>query len=281
MRPQVFEFDVPVVLAGCILLASLFFGTSALAQDASINDAVELLREGQYERGLEQLERMDESVDPRVDYYRGYALEKLGECGDAKAAYERAAQRASNEQLRGVAEDALSGLDGRCTPSAATQAATPPNQSVSQTSPASTASSQLPRGAGRVGWKVFGWTTAILGGVVLTAVPVKSALEDQAFDRTTPYFEERYGCAVDGGSVNNGTSCDKAALSDDPVYEAYQKNREAAETAEHFMLISGTALAGAGVATLVTVALTRPSAPVQWSVSPTRGGVQAGAVLRF
>jgi hypothetical protein len=278
MRPQFSESLEPVLVVFATL-AVLLSATAALAQSSGLDDAVTLLRDGEYREGLDVLSGID-SADPRVDYYRGYALEKLGECDAAKSAYEDARASATAEKLRAVASDALQGFEERCTVPPASAA---PKKAETAVEPpaAATATGHLARGAGQVGWRVFGWTTAILGGIVLAGVPVKSALEDRAFERTTPYFEERYGCDVSGDEVNNTASCDKAALSDDPVYEAYQQNRRVADAADRYMLIGGTTLVGVGVATLLTVAITSPSAPLQWSVLPTHDGFQAGAVLRF
>ncbi|MGM0558436.1 MAG: hypothetical protein ACQEVA_18775 [Myxococcota bacterium] len=279
MNPQRFELRSSSIVAAATVLFVIFSWSPVFAQDASLQDAVESLREGRYEQGLETLSTLDASSDPRVDYYRGFALEKIGQCEAAKSAYRQAESAASNPRVEQVATEALEGFDGRCVP---TVAGAPEVEPVaeSQTSAPASASGQLARGSGRVGWKVFGWTTAILGGITLAAVPVKSAIEDRAFQRTAPYFELRYGCDVSSGDIVEG-SCEKTPTSDDPVYDAYQQGRDAADTAGRYMVIGGTTLAGLGVATLVTVALTRPSAPVQWSLAPTQGGAQVGAILRF
>jgi hypothetical protein len=279
MGPQ--QFDIRASFAFTIVVFSLVLGVGvpAVAQDASLQGAVEMLREGQYAEGLAALDALEASADPRVDYYRGFALEKLGKCDAARSAYRQSRSSATNPRLQQVASDALEGFQGRCV-SAADSARSAERPAASPASTSGPSSGAPLRGSGRVGWKVFGWTSAILGGITLVAIPIKSTLENQAFQRTAPYFDERYGCEVSGGEIDGGT-CDKAALADDPIYEAYRENRKMADRAGRYMLIGGTTLAGVGVATLVTVALTRPSAPVQWSLVPTSGGAQVGAVLRF
>ena len=236
---------------------------------ADLDRAVDAVRQGDYEPGLRLLDSVGRATDDlRVAYYRGYALEKLGRCDAARSAYRRAAGPRATERLRGYALDALSGFDKRCVP-AAPQVEQPDRQSPVPRSAA---------GSGRVGWQVFGWTTTIVGGLILAAVPVKSSIEGAAFGTATPYFEQRYGCQVDGTSME-GADCNESALQKDPAYERYSEGLDTAERSTNIMLVGGVGLATVGLGTLLTLAVTEPSVTV--AVSPAGDGAAMSAAIHF
>lgn len=251
---------------------------AAHAQQAPkpLDRAVEALQAGDYERGLRLLDGLRETAnDPRVTYYRGYALEKLGRCNAARQAYKDATKAPGAKKLQAYATDALRGFDQRCTPPVETVEPSAPTQAVEPTTPYTAAP---PATSGRVGWRVFGWTSAIVGGLVLTSIPLKTAIENAAFGTTEPYFQKRYGCQVDRDGVG-GANCDQAGLEADSTYREYRDGLELAETSTDYMLIGGASLAAVGVVTLITVELTEPG--VDLAVTPSGDGARVSAMWRF
>jgi tetratricopeptide (TPR) repeat protein len=261
------------ILAFVVGLAMLVPSTAA-AQDALLKRAFGELQAERYDAALETLDRAlgqarSSAAKAKVTYYRGFALEKLGRCDAAELAYRRVLDGQSGTKLGGFAREALQGFGDRCV--VATDA---PVQQVREV--------ELPRGSGRVGWKVFGWTTMILGGLTLAALPVKNAIERDITSQAEPYFQLQYNCAVDNGAVS-GERCDLDGLQKDPAYIEYDDTLQTANQWSDVIKYSGIGLVGLGATTLLLVAVTRPDADdVVLSVAPTGdGGAIAGALVRF
>lgn len=208
------------------------------------------LQKGEWARGLELLEQVPQ--DPQVAYYRGYALEKLQRCGDARASY--LAVGSSDQRMAAYALEALAGLDERCVP-------------------------PVERGSGRLGWKIAGWSSMALGTLTVLLVPAKASIENKVAGQAEEYFLLRHGCEVDGEAVG-GVGCKEGELREDDSWTDYQNQTKSAARSTRYLLIGGGAAIGLGLATVLTVAFTRPGA-VTVAAAPTRGGASVGVVLRF
>lgn len=241
------------------LVACLFWAAEANAlspeAEQTLRAGHSALEEGEFARALELLERVP-GDDSRVLYYRAYALEKLNRCAAARASYEAVA--ATQTQMALYAERALEGFSGRCSPIVAHEA---------------------PRGSGRAGWKIAGWTTLVLGALTLLTVPAKASVEQGASGEAEEYFRLRYGCDVDGDQIS-GDTCKKGELREDDGWTEYRDRTRAAARTNRALLFAGGTAAGLGLATVLTVALTRPSA-VSLTAWPTSGGANVGVVVRF
>lgn len=273
MPTQFSDVRIRLLLALVCLILLAVQPLTANAQQSSqpgpsLDRAVEALRNGEYQQGLRLLDEVDGATsDIRTAYYRGYALEKLGRCQAAGAAYRRAATAKDAPKLQRYARQALDGFDTRCKPAVAE----PSEPSVE---PGDVAT----RTSGRVGWRVFGWTSTIVGGLVMAAVPLKMIIEDAAFSTSEPYFLERYGCEV-GENGFDGSECNHAELKNDPTYHQYRDGMELAERSNNYMLIGGAGLVAAGLGTLITLEVTEPTVDV--SVAASGDGARVSAVFRF
>ncbi|QDG52206.1 hypothetical protein FIV42_16090 [Persicimonas caeni] len=266
-----------------LLAASSLPAPSAYAQSAKpgIDAAVQALQEGNYGYGLELLDNLRRtSDDPRITYYRGYALEKLGHCAAAKQAYRVAAAAPNRKKLQEYASGALEGFDARCVPTSTRPTRSPADLQEVQPNFANT---PLPAPSQpstmRVGWQVFGWTTIFLGGLVAASVPLKSAIEDSAIDAVEPYFVRRYGCQVDRDGAS-GPACNEEALIKDPAYQTYEDGIVIAERTNKYLLYGGAGLAAVGVLTLITVEVTEPDT-VDIAFNPSADGAGLQAIFRF
>jgi hypothetical protein len=235
-------------------------GAEPATFDEALNEGVAALGAEEYRRGLRLLKQAGSMRDdPRVDYYLGYAHEKLGMCAEASHRYTVAATApGGSEKLRTTAEQARRGLRERC--------------------PATTEVEQRAAPSGdRFGWKIMGWSALSLGALTFLALPVKTTVERDALAQSHPYFMQRYGCEMEFGDVTND-SCDEAALKDDPAYSAYQDRVAQAQRTTRIAVVTGAGLAVLGVGTLLTLAATAPS-----RVALTTNGrsVTATLVVRF
>ena len=210
----------------------------------TLNDAVADMQAHRYEAALEKLST---TKDVRAHYYRAYAYERLGDCDAARANYLRSSRspEAAPAQKK-LAIDALSGLAGRCraNPAVAVEHVSAPTS---------------------VGWHVLGWTTLIVGGLTLAAIPVKAEFESNAEAQSALYFDQRFGCTPDGTSVD-GKVCDRTGLERDEGFALFQEKREEAQTITNIMWGVGGGLVGVGAITLLTVAVS--DAPVVVGVTP-------------
>lgn len=265
---QATTLRILLVFAWAILVGVVFSPGIAFASDARLNRAFEELQAERFERALNLLDdALDDAENPeeasKLSYYRAFALEKLGQCELAELAYRRVLD-GSNQKLRTFARESLSGFDDRCV------AASKVEQPV-----------QLERGSGRVGWKVFGWTTMILGGLTLAALPVKHSLERNVTSQAEPYFSLQYNCKVEDGDVS-GQRCDRDGLEKDDAYLEYQESLATANKWSKVMIFSGIGAASVGLTTLILVAVTRPdAADLQVSFVPLPSGGMATAGIRF
>lgn len=263
---QNYTHGMPSLAALLMLVLAVAVTAPVAAQESAdeltklLNEAVRALGQEEFERGLKLLDEAQAvgRADARIAYYRGYALEKLGECKEAKRQYRDAAKDpSSSEKLRAVAVDALAGVDERC--QVATPAPTPEPQANDEH-----VRELAPMGSGRTGWKIVGWTSLGLGALTLLAVPVKVASEQQLANQSRPYFEMRYGCDVEWRTVT-GDECDAEALLEDEVYQEYDQRVRAAQRSTTYLASAGIGLVGIGVVTLLTVGFSRPSVAVSWS----------------
>lgn len=255
-----------VVVASALII--LLSGQSALAQTTptdveALAEAVRALESEEYQAALEALDRAQPNeLDARVNYYRGFAFEKLGECAAASRQYEIAARDSERPRLQKVSREALDGFQSRCKPVSVNESNVTEPVVVSAPS--------------NVGWQIFGWVALTLGTMSIVAVPVKNSIESSALEQATPYFEERYACEVDRDQVT-GAKCDRAGLESDSAYSDYQDRVALADRTSTYLLIGGVATAGVGLATILTVALTG-SAPVTATIAPRTDGGVAGSI---
>lgn len=259
-----------VTFLGIVLGAVLAFPGDVQASESELTRAFDALEAERWDDALELLDDLkgsstDGKMLAKVTYYRGFALEKLGRCESAELAYRRVLDGSATPRLRSYARDALDGFDARCIPA--------PEADLRQV--------EMPRGSGRVGWKVFGWTSMIVGGLTLAAIPVKSAVEDDIVSQGEPYFQVQYNCDVSDGEVK-GDNCDRTGLSKDPAYVEYEETRATSQRWSDVMLYSGAGLAAVGLTTVVLVAATRPDAgSVTVAITPTTDGAYGSATIRF
>lgn len=242
------------------MLVSIVGTAAASASSPNTDDKLvaghAALQEGDWSRGLSLLNQTP-GDDPRVAYYRAYALEKLGRCREARASYE--AVGTTDKRMAEHAERALLGLSDRCAEPLVEQ--------------------PVRLGSGRVGWKVAGWTTLALGALTVLAVPTKASVERGAASEAEDYFQLRYECDVTPNEVS-GADCKKAELGEDEIWGEYRERTAAAARMNRTLLIGGGATFGLGIATLLTVAMTRPGA-VAFVASPTPDGARASIQFTF
>lgn len=245
-----------------VVLALLFSPSPGFAQDdfdATFAAGVESLQTGEFEQGLASLERADElGHDPRIVYYQGYALEKLGRCAEAKKAYRRATRQDYPEpRMREAAASAFDGVEERCQPAHVELSETPgePKRRL---------------GTGRVGWKIFGWSATAIGSLTLLAIPLKTSAEQDVANEAEQYFELRYGCEVERGAAS-GEACRFDELSEDEVYVEYSAALDQARRSTTLLMVGGAGLAAAGILTLVIVASTRGKSKV--AIRPRHNGL--------
>lgn len=242
------------------------FAQSSPTDTAELSAALEALERQDYEEGIQLLDQAQATdSDPRVNYYRGFAFEKLGECVAAKRQYELARSDASSPGVQRFANDALADFDARCTP--ATSVAEP--------------SFEAPAiGSSSVPWQIFGWVTVVVGTLAIAAVPVKNSLENSALDQATPYFEERYGCSITRGEIS-GTKCERSELESDSKFSSYQDRVALADRTSDYLLVGGIATVAVGATTLIALMLNSAEAPVSAGISTNSQGFRAQIGVEF
>lgn len=256
-----------------VFLATLtgLIPASATAQTPSddLREGVAALEAKDYRRGLRLLERADAAgEDPRASYYLAYAMEKTGACQTARTQYRDAAIREDVPQpLRVAAVDALMELELRC-PSSSENEASAPGESP-----------RTKRERSPVGWQIAGWTSTIVGSLVLLFIPLKSSAERGTAKPTEEYFLTRYGCTVEFGNVEPG--CDESGLKEDTVFRTYNEQVRSARRSTRVAWIAGGTLATAGIITLVTIAATSPGRPTPSAFITPEGDVGASVTWRF
>lgn len=231
----------------------MLFATNAFSQTTNIelNRAVSELQNGRYENGLAALRRLDKtSNDARIDFYKGYAFEKLGKCVAAKLHY-TSALKSKNEKLRALSKSTLSGFSKRCTIV---------NEPLSKNEVASS----------NTGWKIFGWTSLLIGTVALVGTPIKEGFDRELAAEAEPYFGYKYGCRIKFGEVDP-QGCNLGALDRDKRYPDYKGAVNQTKLINTIGYVSGVALVAAGAITLITVTVSENSAV---SISPTQNGAQ-------
>ena len=235
---------------------SFLLCSSAIAEEGSFEndfeDGVAALRIGEFNNALQLLERAAaERDDPRVDYYLGYAHEKIGNCDRAKTFYTDAAvDPSATPALRKVARDALVEFEARCSI----------EDVVAPVETSRTVS---------VAWVTVGTIVTVLGVLTLVAVPVKNTIDREAGKEFEQWYDFQYGCDVDFGIVKN--ECDTAPLEADPTYAPYLDQVRIAKKSTKIVLITGVAVTVLGGVTLLGALFSGIDSGGNVSVGP--GGV--------
>ncbi len=230
-----------------VLLASNAFSQTT---NKDLNRAVSELQNGRYESGLAGLRRLDKtSNDARIDFYKGYAYEKLGKCVAAKLHY-TSALKSDNEKLRSLSKKTLSDFSTRCTVI---------NDTVSKTEASGS----------NTGWKIFGWSALLLGTTALIATPIKEGFDRDLSSKVEPYYFYKYGCKLDFGEL--GPGCNQTTLDKDERYPEYEAGVSRTKLINTIGYVSGVALVAAGAVTLISVAVSENSTV---AISPTQNGAQ-------
>lgn len=211
--------------------------------------AVQALADGEAELGLQLLERAEPHTDdPRLTYYRAFALEKLGRCDEARTSYV-AAQSSGLPEFERAAKAALEGLQTRCTP-LRTRPQAPAVREVRRAAPAAVS---------------LGLIVSTIGGMGLLAVPAKHAFDQQVASTSEEYFARAYACKVSGGEIDAG--CDRAAIEADEQWDVYERRNATARTSTIALAVGGTTLLGVGI-----LAIALGSRRVAVSAAPGPGG---------
>ncbi len=226
--------------------------SNALAQTTNIelNRAVNELQNGRYESGLAALRRLSKtSNDARIDFYKGYAFEKLGKCVAAKVHY-NSALKSDNKKLKKLSKETLAGFTKRCTII---------NEPKSKAEVASS----------NTGWKIFAWTALVVGTATLVATPIKEGFDRDLAAEAEPYFFYKHGCKIDFGEINP-EGCDVAALDTDERYPLYEETVSKTKLINTIGYVAGATLVATGAITLITITISEHSV----AISPTQNGAQ-------
>ncbi len=198
--------------------------------DPYLAAAVMALGENDPALGLQLIDKAaTRSTDPRIGYYRAFALEKLGRCRDARRAY-TAAQTAGPARYAAAATAALRGFDARC---------------VAQLPPPTVAA----RGGQQSPTLVtLGWVLTTVGALTLIAVPLKITFDHRVAEQSEQYFKKVFECEVDFGDIASG--CDEAELKSNEQWTAYEKRIQTARRANVWMLASAGVLLAGGITSI-------------------------------
>jgi len=236
-----------------VFFFTLLLSTNAFSQttDTQLKRAVGELQAGRYESGLSALQRLSKtSGDPRIDFYKGFAFEKLGKCVSAKLHY-KSAMKSGNAKLKSLSKSTLSGFSARC------KIANEPLQKAASL-------------GSNTGWKIYGWSALVLGTIALIGTPIKEGFDRELAAEGEPYFAYKYGCRIEFAEVDP-RGCNQAALEKDKRYTEYNDAVSSTKLINTIGYISGAVLVASGAITLIAVTVSESS---EIAFSPTLNGAQ-------
>lgn len=225
--------------------------------DPYLAAAVEALGAHDHQLALDLLDKAaTRSADPRITYYAGYALEKLGRCDEARRKYQISAANGP-PRFTEAANGALAGFDQRCVP-----------RKPDVEKP------QVVRQRGGT-LKIVGWVLTTVGALTFAALPVKIAFDREIATQSEQYFEQVYECDVNFGELAD--DCDAEAIKSNPQWQTYDRRITTAKQSNVWMIAGGSALVASGIAMVIIGSTRRPAV----ALLPVPGGAVGTVSFRF